>query len=267
MTKETKRYALGLEYIGTNLNGWQRQKKGSTTVQDIVEKSLSKFLDQKISTTCSGRTDSGVHALNQTIHFETTKSRTNDSYLKGLNSIMGPQVNAVWIKNVNKDFSARFSAIRRRYRYVIDETSTGSVFSSDYSLNVQKKINVSKLKKASKFLIGENNFSSFRSASCQSNSPYRNIESIKISRKGEYVFFDITGNAFLHNMIRIIMGTMIMISDNDLQPDFMKKIISAKDRNLAGKTISAKGLFYFGPEYPKEMNIPFMNFDQNSFIF
>ncbi len=267
MIKEVKKYALGLEYIGTNLKGWQRQKKGHTTIQDIVEKSLSKFLDQKISTICSGRTDSGVHALNQTVHFETSKSRTDESFLKGLNSLMGPQVKVIWIKKVDKDFSARFSAIKRRYRYVIEERSTGSVFSSNYSLSVQKKINVSKLKKASKFLIGENNFSSFRSSSCQSKSPFRNIESIKISRKGEFIFFDITGNAFLHNMIRIIMGTLIMISDDNLNPDIMKKILAAKDRNLAGKTITSKGLFYFGPEYPKEMKIPCINFEHSSFIF
>ena len=267
MIKEVKKYALGLEYIGTNLKGWQRQKKGLTTVQDIVEKSLSKFLDQKIATICSGRTDSGVHALNQAIHFETSKSRTDESFLKGLNSLMGTQVKAIWIKKVDKDFSARFSAIKRRYRYVIEERSTGSVFSSNYSLSVQKKINVSKLKKASKFLIGENNFSSFRSSSCQSQSPFRNIESIKISRKGEFIFFDITGNAFLHNMIRIIMGTLIMISDDNLNPDIMKKILAAKDRNLAGKTITSKGLFYFGPEYPKEMKIPCINFEHSSFIF
>ena len=135
MIKEVKKYALGLEYIGTNLKGWQRQKKGHTTVQDIVEKSLSKFLDQKISTICSGRPDSGVHALNQTVHFETSKSRTDESFLKGLNSLMGPQVKAIWIKKVDKDFSARFSAIKRRYRYVIEERSTGSVFSSNYSLS------------------------------------------------------------------------------------------------------------------------------------
>ena len=141
MIKEVKKYALGLEYIGTNLKGWQRQKKGHTTVQDIVEKSLSKFLDQKISTICSGRTDSGVHALNQTVHFETSKSRTDESFLKGLNSLMGTQVKAIWIKKVDKDFSARFSAIKRRYRYVIEERSTGSVFSSNYSLSVQKRIN------------------------------------------------------------------------------------------------------------------------------
>ena len=103
MIKEVKKYALGLEYIGTNLKGWQRQKKGHTTVQDIVEKSLSKFLDQKISTICSGRTDSGVRALNQTVHFETSKSRTDESFLKGLNSLMGPQVKAIWIKKVDKD--------------------------------------------------------------------------------------------------------------------------------------------------------------------
>ena len=156
---------------------------------------------------------------------------------------------------------------RRRYRYVIEERSTGSVFSSNYSLSVQKRINVSKLKKASKFLIGENNFSSFRSSSCQSHSPFRNIESIKISRKGEFIFFDITGNAFLHKMIRIIMGTLIMISDDNLNPDIMKKILAAKDRNLAGKTITSKGLFYFGPEYPKEMKIPCINFEHSSFIF
>ena len=251
MIKEVKKYALGLEYIGTNLKGWQRQKKGHTTVQDIVEKSLSKFLNQKISTICSGRTDSGVHALNQTVHFETSKSRTDESFLKGLNSLMGPQVKAIWIKKVDKDFSARFSAIKRRYRYVIEERSTGSVFSSNYSLSVQKKINVSKLKKSS----------------CQSQSPFRNIESIKISRKGEFIFFDITGNAFLHNMIRIIMGTLIMISDDNLNPDIMKKILAAKDRNLAGKTITSKGLFYFGPEYPKEMKIPCINFEHSSFIF
>ena len=115
MIKEVKKYALGLEYIGTNLKGWQRQKKGHTTVQDIVEKSLSKFLDQKISTICSGRTDSGVHALNQTVHFETSKSRTDESFLKGLNSLMGPQVKAIWIKKVDKDFSARFSAIKNSF--------------------------------------------------------------------------------------------------------------------------------------------------------
>ena len=269
---EKIRLALLIEYNGKNLVGWQKQNNGKS-VQGEIEQVAKILFKIDCPVQGAGRTDAGVNALGQVAHIDIPKlnrfsDKSNVYILTAFNSLLiKTEIRIISIQNVSFEFNARFSAIKRTYQYKFLLRSAFPLKLNENFWHIRQKLNINNMKKASKFLIGENNFSSFRSSSCQSHSPFRNIESIKISRKGEFIFFDITGNAFLHNMIRIIMGTLIMISDDNLNPDIMKKILAAKDRNLAGKTITSKGLFYFGPEYPKEMKIPCINFEHSSFIF
>ena len=244
-----QRYALGIEYIGTFYKGWQKQKKTDSTVQENVDIALSKIADETIKTTCSGRTDSGVHALMQVVHFETRAKRLNRSWVAGTNSILPKDINISWIKKVPQDFHARFSAIKRTYRYHVFNGSSQSVLNKNFTSLVKDSLNLNAMQEASKYLLGENDFSSFRGSGCQSNSPNRNIYDIKITKSKKIVSIEVSANAFLLNMVRIIVGTLIDIGMKKNKPEFIRDILASKNRNLAGKTAEAKGLFYLGPEY------------------
>ena len=253
------RIALGVEYDGTNYFGFQKQNSTKQTVQGSLEESISKVADHKVKTFCSGRTDAGVHAFMQVIHFDTRAIRSSIEWSRGINSYLPKDIRVLWAKEIDESFHARFSATKRSYIYNILNHSTPSALWADKSLYVPVRLDIQSMKKGSKYLIGEHDFSSFRGSGCQSKTPIRNIQEIKISRSDDFVTLEITANAFLLHMVRIIVGTLIMVGKKEIQPKEVDKILKQKNRKLAGKTVSSSGLFFLGPSYPNKYKVPEFN--------
>tara|TARA_B100001765_G_C19504098_1_gene341396 strand:+ start:1378 stop:2154 length:777 start_codon:yes stop_codon:yes gene_type:complete len=255
MVKEITRIAIGVEYEGTAYKGFQKQKSTSQTIQGLIDKALSQVADQKIKSVCSGRTDAGVHAYCQTIHFDTTSSRKNKAWVQGGNSLLPKDIRFIWAQKVNNNFHSRFSAISRTYRYIIRNSSFSSALNRNRHLWIKEDLDLQSMRRASSYLIGDRDFTSFRSSSCQSKSSFRNIYSIKIKKKGELILIDITANAFLLNMVRIIVGTLLEVGRKKVTPNKVKSILDAKDRKLAGKTASPEGLYFVGTNYEEKFKL------------
>ena len=253
------RIALGVEYEGTNYFGFQKQKSTKQTVQGSLEESISRVADHKVKTFCSGRTDAGVHAFMQVIHFDTNAIRSSIEWSRGINSNLPKDIRVLWAKEIDESFHARFSATKRSYIYNILNDPTPSALWADRSLFIPIRLDIQSMKKASKYLIGEHDFSSFRGSGCQSKTPIRNIQAIKISRKDDFVTLEFTANAFLLHMVRIIVGTLIMVGKKEIKPKEVDKILKQKNRKIAGKTVNSSGLFFLGPRYPKKYKVPEFN--------
>ncbi len=243
------RFFVQIEYDGSAYHGFQIQNNTKKTIQHYLNSALSKVANHKVTTICSGRTDAGVHAINQFIHFDTKSKRNIDSWVKGVNSYLPEDIKVKNFYRVDSDMHARFSAKSRSYVYVIKNCATPPALGAKNCLWVRKALNVDKMNKAAKHLIGEKDFSAFRASGCQSNSPVREIFEANILKKGSYIFFKIKGNAFMLNMVRIIMGTLISVGTDKINITDFKEIIKQKRRKGAGKTISANGLYFLGPEY------------------
>ncbi len=248
------RIVLGLEYDGSLFFGWQWQKKGRT-VQDEVEKALSKVAGEKISVRCTGRTDSGVHALEQVVHFDTEVNRELKSWVMGSNINLPEDVRVIWAKYAVDDFHARYSAIARFYRYVILNRQMKSALSRNQVTWCFYPLDEVKMHQAAQALIGQHDFSSFRAKGCQSVSPNRLMHFINVYREGENVIIDISANAFLHHMVRNIAGVLIAIGTDDKPVSWAEELLEIKDRKQAGVTASPYGLYLGGVYYPEKYGI------------
>jgi len=256
MPKKIRRIALGLEYQGTNYFGLQKQKTTEQTVQGLLEVALNSVSNETIKTFSCGRTDSGVHAYGQVMHFDTRASRKEQEWVRGGNSLLPSDIVILWAREVDNDFHARFSTLSRTYRYIIRNTAVPSALWGKRSLWINQDLDINAMRRASKYLLGEKDFSSFRGSGCQSNSPVRDITDITIAKKNEFISIDITANSFLLNMVRIMVGTLILVGRKDITASKIITIIEGKDRRLSGKTVSSEGLYFIGPKYPKEFKIP-----------
>ena len=241
--------AIGVEYLGTNFHGWQIQKKGLRTVQDVVELALSTVADQSIRVFCSGRTDSGVHAKEQVIHFETNSIRDSNAWLFGGNVNLPSDVNFTWAKEVSDDFHARFSAYARLYSYKIHNHPVRSSLKANYNLWEPRSLNVKKMTMAADLLIGEHDFSAFRGNLCQAKSPIKTIESIEINQTDNTITIKIKANAFLHHMVRNIVGTLLKIGRDEKEINWMLSVLQSKDRKQAGATAGPQGLYFVKAYY------------------
>ena len=250
------RVALGIEYDGSEYYGFQKQKSTEQTIQGNLENSISKVANHSIKTFCSGRTDAGVHAFMQVVHFDTESRRSTREWVRGINSYLPHDIKVLWSKELDETFHARYSATHRSYLYRILNNQTPSALWSKRSLFVPQKLDIRAMRAASKYLIGEHDFSSFRGSGCQSNSPVRSIEDIKISKKNNFISFELRANAFLLHMVRIIIGTLLMVGKREIKPVEMKNILNEKDRRIAGKTVSSSGLYFLGPKYPAKYHLP-----------
>ena len=255
------RVALGIEYDGSEYYGFQKQKSTEQTIQGNLENSISKVANHSIKTFCSGRTDAGVHAFMQVVHFDTESRRSTREWVRGINSYLPHDIKVLWSKELDETFHARFSATHRSYLYRILNNQTPSALWSKRSLFVPQKLDIRAMRAASKYLIGEHDFSSFRGSGCQSNSPVRTIENIKITKKNNFITFELRANAFLLHMVRIIIGTLLMVGKREIKPLEMKNILNQKDRRIAGKTVSSSGLYFLGPKYPAKYQLP--DFEDN----
>ena len=243
---------LGVEYFGKNFHGWQVQKSGLRTVQSVVESALAKVANHPVRVFCSGRTDSGVHAVEQVIHFETDTIRTDRAWLFGGNVNLPSDVNFKWVKVVGDDFHARFSAIARSYKYKIHHHPVRSSLKADYYLWEPRPLNVKDMKAAADMLIGEHDFSCFRGSLCQAKSPIKTVEYIQIDSIEDELILNIKANAFLHHMVRNIVGTLLKIGRGEKSVEWMSQVLLSKDRKKAGPTAEPQGL-YFMKAYYKEI--------------
>ena len=247
--------AAGVEYCGIRFSGWQRQKHASG-VQQHVEKALSFVAAEKINVHCAGRTDTGVHALHQVIHFETRVHREPHSWVFGANANMVPDISLLWAIQVKDDFHARYSACGRRYRYLILNRTTRPGVNSGFTAWEHRHLNVDMMSAAAEYLIGEHDFSSFRGGGCQSKSPIREIRELTVTKRGEYIIIDIRANAFLMHMVRNIAGVLSAVGAGEHGPEWVKEVLSARDREKGGVTAPPQGLYLMDVDYPEEYGIP-----------
>jgi tRNA pseudouridine38-40 synthase len=241
--------ALGVEYLGTDFHGWQIQKSGLRTVQGVVEPALSKIANHPVRVFCSGRTDAGVHAQEQVIHFETETTRTDGAWLFGGNANLPSDVNFKWAKEVGDDFHARFNAHARSYEYKIHNHPVRSSLKAGYYLWEPRSLNIDEMKKAAAFLVGEHDFSCFRGSMCQAKSPIKTIEYLQIDEIDDDLIIKVKANAFLHHMVRNIVGTLLKIGRGEENPEWMLLVLDSKDRKEAGPTAEPQGLYFIKAHY------------------
>ena len=249
------RIALGVSYHGTPYNGWQSQSNGNT-VQDHLESALSAFADQPIATLCAGRTDAGVHGLMQVVHLDTPVQRDEFSWVRGTNSFLPRDIAVQWARGVPDTFHARASAVSRRYAYVLLESPVRPSLESGRVGWVFRPLDAQALRRGADHLLGEHDFTSFRATACQALSPVKTLHRIDISRRGAYWRFDFEGNAFLHHMIRNIMGCLVLIGQGLQPPDWMVDVLAARDRDAAAPTFAPDGLYFVGPRYAPDWGLP-----------
>ncbi|MAM70584.1 MAG: tRNA pseudouridine(38-40) synthase TruA [Gammaproteobacteria bacterium] len=257
MKSSGSRIALCIEYQGSDFNGWQAQRRESvTTVQETLETALSRVADQTVRVHCAGRTDRGVHANAQIVHFDTDKERPLDAWVRGSNALLPDQVVVRWARTVSKDFHARFTALSRRYCYLIYNHAVPTALLQGLVHWHYRPLNEQKMHTAAQCLIGELDFSSFRGAGCQSNTPMRNVHHVRVTRRGNFVLVDIQANAFLLHMVRNIVGSLLEIGAGDRDPQWLAEVLDEKDRRKAGITAPAAGLYLLEVGYPSEFELP-----------
>ena len=249
------RIALGIEYDGTAYNGWQRQRTGDG-VQAHVEKALSKVADEAIEVTCAGRTDAGVHATGQVVHFDTRSERSERGWLLGANTNMPDDIAVIWAQPVSDEFHARFSALSRSYRYVILNCLVRSALNRHRAWWVYQDLDADRMHEAAQSILGAHDFSAFRAAGCQASTPNREIMSISVAREGDKIYIDVTANAFLQHMVRNIAGTLVAIGNGDEPVDSMARILQSRDRKQGGVAAPPHGLTLVSVQYPDEFQLP-----------
>ena len=247
------RYQILVEYVGTKFVGWQKQLKGKS-IQKEIENKLSKLLKQKIILFSAGRTDAGVHALNQVAHFDIIKKIKTDALRDGLNSHIKNlykkyKVSVLECKKVKKNFNARFDAKERTYLYKILDRRSPPAIQNKKIWHVKKKLDEKLMKKAAKVLVGKHDFTTFRSTDCQAKSPIKTINSIKIIRKSSKIEIWIKAKSFLHNQVRIITGTLMMVGKGKWKKEDVERMLKAKKRGSAGQTAPSWGLFLYSIKY------------------
>jgi tRNA pseudouridine38-40 synthase len=249
------RVALGIEYDGTAYNGWQRQRTG-VGVQALVEKALTVVANEAIEVTCAGRTDTGVHATNQVIHFDSSAERSPHGWLLGINSNLPDDINATWVNDVDDEFHARFSATARHYRYRILNQLARSALYRHRAWWVHQPLDVDQMQQGAEFLLGEHDFSAFRAAGCQAHSPKRTISSLKIERDDNWITLTISADAFLQHMVRNIAGTLVAVGMGEQAPAWIEQVLQSRDRKQGGIAAPAHGLTLVGVTYPESFAIP-----------
>ena len=254
------RIAAILEYDGSRFSGWQRQGQ-ERTIQGCVEAALSKVADQPIRVTVAGRTDAGVHACAQVIHFDTSARRDEFSWVRGANSNLPTDIALLWAAEVDAGFHARYSATGRRYHYVILNRPIRPTFLSGCVTWDYRLLDVAAMRQAAGHLVGSHDFSSFRSSECQAKTPVRELRSLDVIRHGELVHIRAYANAFLQHMVRNIAGVLLAIGAGEQEPDWAREVLEARDRARGGVTAPPDGLYLTAVEYPAEFGLPTLSRD------
>ena len=249
------RLALGISYNGQAYQGWQSQLSGQT-VQDKLELALGKFTGHRVSTLCAGRTDAGVHGLMQVVHFDTPLARSTDSWVRGTNAFLPRDMAVEWAQEVPPEFHCRASALTRRYAYILRESAVRPSIDADRVGWSFRPLDRVAMQTAAQYLLGENDFTSFRASACQALSPIKTLQRADISQRGAYWRFEFEANAFLHHMIRNIMGCLIAVGQHKYPPEWVQEVLLARDRDAAAPTFSPNGLYFLGPRYAPHWGLP-----------
>ncbi len=249
------RIALGVEYDGSDFSGWQAQN-GSRTVQETVEQALGKVADHPLRVVCAGRTDTGVHATEQVVHFDSDAPRSMRSWVLGTNSNLPHDVSVRWAQPVDDDFHARFEATARNYRYIILTRFTRPAILRRRVCWRHSELDIARMARGATHLLGEHDFTSFRALACQAAHPVRTIERLEVHGANGFCYVDVRANAFLHHMVRNIAGVLMAIGDGSREPDWTATLLAARDRSAGGVTAPAEGLYLVGVEYPPRFALP-----------
>ncbi len=252
------RIALGVEYNGAPFSGFQKQAATANTVQSLLEAAISKVADECVGLVCAGRTDAGVHASGQVIHFDTLARRPQDAWVKGVNASLPDDVRVHWCRPVSAAFHSRFCATARIYRYIILSGKTRPGLMHKLLTWTAYPLAVDKMREAGASLVGEHDFSSFRSSQCQARSAVRSVHSLQFCRRGPFIIMEIKANAFLHHMVRNIVGTMIDIGRGAKPVQWMMELLHLRDRTQASATARPWGLYLVKVEYDGQFNLPDM---------
>ena len=249
------RLAMCLEYDGSNYHGWQIQK-GVVTVQETLEEAVSSVADEQIQVITAGRTDAGVHATGQIVHYDTRSNRSGQAWLRGTNSNLPESVVVSWVLPVPATFHARYSAITRSYRYVLLNRLVRPTYLSRRVSWDYRPLDINKMKVAAKPLLGAHDFNAYRAVSCQSNTSTRIIHELEINQKESWIWFDIKANGFLKHMVRNIVGVLVAIGAGESEPDWSSEVLETRDRTMGGVTATADGLYLCGVSYSAGYNLP-----------
>lgn len=249
------RIALGIEYDGTAFAGWQAQSH-AIGIQSVVEAALSSVAAHAVAVTAAGRTDAGVHATSQVVHFDTVAERTERAWVLGANTHLRPDVSVLWARDVPPGFHARFSAEARSYRYVIRNSAARPSLDRDRVCWVRGPLDAALMHEAAQVLVGVHDFTSFRAAECQSHTPIRNLEAIAVARHDAMLTIDVTANAFLHHMVRNIAGVLVAVGRGKRPAGWVREVLEVKDRRQGGVTAPPQGLYLVGVRYPAEFALP-----------
>lgn len=254
-----KRIVLGVQYDGTPWEGWQTQRSGKT-VQDQLEAALLKFTLTSVTTTCAGRTDAGVHALEQVVHFDTDLDRQPISWVRGLNAFLPPSIAVRWSCQAPFDpmheFHARFSARSRTYQYVLYNNPVRSPVLAGRAGWAFRALDVGRMRTASAALVGTHDFSAFRSSACQAKSPVKTMHDIRIDRRGDLIVFTLHANAFLHHMVRNIVGSLIYTGSGRQSAEWLRQVLESGDRHAAAPTFMPEGLYLTRIDYDPKWQLP-----------
>jgi len=263
MTNQSKRIVLGVQYDGANWCGWQTQPDGRT-VQDRMEAALKSFTQQDVDTICAGRTDTGVHALEQIVHFDTPLDRDISSWVRGVNTFLPPSIAVRWAKEVLTDngtgtvtdFHARFSATARQYQYLLYNHQVRSPMLAERAGWVFRPLSLERMQEAAAHLLGEHDFSAFRAAQCQAKSPVKTMSLLTIEQRGDMFLFTLKANAFLHHMVRNILGSLIAVGIGNQPPEWIKTVLEGRDRTFAAPTFMPDGLYLAKIDYDPKWELP-----------
>jgi len=250
------RVALGVEYEGSDFRGWQAQQEGVRTVQVCLEKALGKVADHPVAVICAGRTDAGVHATGQVVHFDTEARRSLRSWVLGSNSNLPKDISVVWAQSVPASFHARFSALARRYRYVILNRPFRSALQRQQAAWFHKPLDATRMNAAGRYLLGEHDFTSFRALGCQARHPVRTVYSLEVERRGDLIVLEVEANAFLHHMVRNIAGVLMAIGTGERPLYWVQEVLEVRNRTLGGVTAPPEGLYLINVCYPEEFDLP-----------
>ncbi len=251
-----QRVALGIEYKGADFRGFQVQPNAVKTVQQALETALSKVADEPITLVCAGRTDAGVHATAQVVHFDTLASRPIKAWMRGLPAHLPNSIGIRWAQCVPHQFHARFSARSRTYRYLLSDGSCAPALLHDQITWSPQPLNMALMQQGARHLLGEHDFTSFRASQCQAKSPVRTLEYIHLARRGELLVLEVRANAFLHHMVRNIVGVLLQVGAGHKPPAWVAEVLAARDRKAASVTAKPNGLYLVGVDYPAEFSLP-----------
>ncbi|GMG87463.1 tRNA pseudouridine(38-40) synthase TruA [Biformimicrobium ophioploci] len=251
-----RRVALGVEYDGSDLHGFQSQKSGVPTVQGALEVAISSVAAEPVTLVCAGRTDAGVHGTGQVVHFDTSAVRPSKAWVQGVNTKLPFGIRVRWSREVNPQFHARFSARARTYRYLIESAPVRSAISHRQVTWVEQALDVAAMREACQYLLGEHDFSSFRASQCQARSPVRCVDYLQVSERGRVLVVEVTANAFLHHMVRNIVGVLLRIGRGSKPPEWAREVLEARDRSAGCVTAPPFGLYMVHVEYPESFGLP-----------